>query len=91
MTRQDSQQVAATNNLFADTMRYFQHLPPKRVRNAEKLDRWFEDVENIFFKRYYSFFIYCTSFFYSKHSPCFAPNLDTGSSLVPSIIPYLPL
>lgn len=50
MTRQDARQVAATNNLFADTMRYFQHLPPKRVRDAEKLDRWFEDVENIFFK-----------------------------------------
>ena len=37
MTRQDARQVAATNNLFADTMRYFQHLPPKRVRNAENL------------------------------------------------------
>lgn len=50
MKTSDAAQVAATNNLFADTMRYFQHLPPKRVRNAEKLDKWFEEAENIFFK-----------------------------------------
>lgn len=48
MTAQDTKQVTATNNMFAETMRYFQYLPSKKVRNAEKLDKWSDEAISVF-------------------------------------------
>lgn len=35
-------------NMFANSGRYLQTLPPKKQRDAEKLDKHFADVERIF-------------------------------------------
>lgn len=48
MMNQDVAQVTATNNLFAETMRYFQHLPPKRVRDAERLGKHADEAIDVF-------------------------------------------
>jgi len=42
--------VDATNNMFAETMRYFQYLPPKRERNAAKLEKHADEAIDVFFK-----------------------------------------
>lgn len=47
MMNNDELQVKAINNLFAETGRYFQHLPKKS--KADKLDEGFRDIERIFF------------------------------------------
>lgn len=35
-------------NIFADTGRYFQTLPPRKQKEAEELDKHFKDVQRIF-------------------------------------------
>ena len=35
-------------NLFTDSGRYFQTLPPRKQREAEKLEKHFKDVQRIF-------------------------------------------
>ena len=30
--------------------RYFQHLPPKRIRDAQRLSKWADEAIEIFFK-----------------------------------------
>lgn len=35
-------------NIFANTGRYFQTLPPRKQREAEKLEKHFKDVQRIF-------------------------------------------
>lgn len=35
-------------NLFTETGRYFQTLPPRKQREAKKLDKHFKDVQRIF-------------------------------------------
>lgn len=51
MTKQDAVQVAATNNMFAETMRYFQHLPPRKQRIAERLDKWSGEAMDVFWPK----------------------------------------
>lgn len=35
-------------NMFAESGRYFQTLPPASERKAKKLDEWFKEPERIF-------------------------------------------
>ena len=37
-----------TVNMYAESGRYLQQLPPKKQRDAGKLDEHFEDVKRIF-------------------------------------------
>lgn len=44
---QDIKQVQATQELFSGVMQYFV-LPPKRERDAKRLDKWFNEASGVF-------------------------------------------